>query len=401
MKKILKKVASRYVDSLSKALSVSDEKDGVIRRFFKKATNPVLDRERSMVINRLPGYFLIFCIVGTFYLLYTIVAPFFTTIVVSSLLTILFYGTYKKIRSVVKFSKLASILTCLLVIFLIVIPFTGFLIMLIREGVGMYETISAKIASGDFDFLFKWESGGWFYDLKIKLMPIINLDTIDFKGMVVDTARSVSAYIVDIGAVVAKNIGSIMLGFIIMLFSMYYLFKDGESLVEKLTVLSPLPRRYEDEIVKKLKQTVKAIAFGVFLTAIIQGIVAGIGYTIAGIPNPVFWATATALFSLIPLVGTASIWVPASIIFLVIGDYSSGIFLIAWGIFAVGTVDNLVAPYLIGSRAQTYPLLTFFVILGGVWTFGLQGLIFGPIVMILLITLLHIYELEYKNVLKT
>lgn len=401
MKKILKKVASKYVDSLSKALSVGDEKDGVIRRFFKKATNPLLERERSMVINRLPGYFLIFCIVGTFYLLFVIVQPFFTTIVVSSLLTILFYGVFKKIRSVVKFGKLASVLTCLLVILVIILPFTAFLVLLVKEGVGMYATISAKISSGALDFLFNWNEGGWFYDLKMKLMPIINLDTIDFKSMIVETARNISTYIVAIGGAVAANIGSIMLGFVIMLFSMFYLFKDGESLVERLTLLSPLPRRYENEIIKKLKQTVRAIAFGVFLTAIIQGFVAGIGYTIAGVPNPVFWATATALFSLLPLIGTASIWFPAAIIMLALGNYAGGIFLLFWGVFAVGTVDNLVTPYLIGSKTQTYPLLTFFVVLGGVWTFGLQGLIFGPIVMILFLTLLHIYELEYKHVLES
>jgi len=91
--------------------------------------------------------------------------------------------------------------------------------------------------------------------------------------------------------------------------------------------------------------------------------------------------------------------VPASIITFLLGDHASGIFLFLWGIFLVGTVDNLVRPYLIGGRVHTYPLMTFFVVLGGIWAFGLKGLIFGPLILVLLLTLLHVYELEYKNVL--
>jgi len=397
MKKILKKVASKYVDSLHKALQGDDESEAK----QKKPTrgNLFADKDQPMVLKKLPGYFLIFAIMATLYMLFIVIEPFLWTLLIASILTILFYGVYTKINKALKMSRFASILTCLLVVLIIVIPILGFIALLAREAVGMYDTISEKVASGSLDFLFEWETQNWYVVLKEKLDPFVNLDQIDFRGMLLDTAQDISSYIVSGGTALVKNIGSIGVGFVIMLFSMFYLFKDGDKFVDKLTVLSPLPRKYEKEIIKRIGQTVRAIAYGVFLTAVIQGAIAGIGFAIAGVSNPIFWATATAVFSIIPLVGTAAIWFPAVIILAVFGNYWEAVFLFAWGVFVVGTVDNLVRPLLIGSKTHTYPLLTFFVVLGGIFTLGLKGLIFGPIVMILLLTLLHIYEIEYKKVL--
>jgi predicted PurR-regulated permease PerM len=140
--------------------------------------------------------------------------------------------------------------------------------------------------------------------------------------------------------------------------------------------------------------------FGIFFTAIIQGTLAGIGYAVVGIPNPIFWATATALFSLVPLLGTAIIWVPASIILAIMGNYVGAIGLFAWGVLVVGTVDNFIRPYLIEGRAPVHPLLTFLAVLGGILAFGLKGVLYGPIILNLLLAFLHIYEIEYAKVLK-
>lgn len=367
----------------------------------KKATSSAeLEREQSMIVNRLPGYFLIASIIGVLYLLYMVIEPFFTTLILAAVLTVLSYSIYRKVLASFRgHARISSILMCLLVIFVIIIPLTGFVILLTREGIDMYDTVQQKISSGAFDSLFKWEQGGWLYDFKVKLEPIVDLDKLDIKEVVMDAAKNVSTFLVTQSAEIAKNVGWLVVSFVIMLFTMFYLFKDGDKLVDRLIVLSPLPKKYENQIVTRIHDTVKAIAFGVFLTAIVQGTVAGIGYSIAGMSNPVFWGAATGLFSMIPLVGTATIWLPAAVIVFLLGNYAGGIFLILWGIFLVGTIDNVVRPYLIGEKSNMYPLMTFFVVLGGVSTLGLKGLVFGPLILVLLLTLLHVYELEYKNVL--
>ncbi|MBU4124609.1 MAG: AI-2E family transporter, partial [Nanoarchaeota archaeon] len=348
MKKMLRNVAKKYVDSLAKSLSgdEGDVKDGLSHKKLRKTAE--LEKEQSMIVNRLPGYFLIASIIVAFYLLYMVIEPFFTTLILAAVLTVLFYGVYRRVlKSLRGHSRIASILMCLMIVLIIIIPLAGFVVLLTREGLSMYETISTKIASGALDPLFKWEQGGWLFDVKLKLEPIVNLDDLDLKGMVVNAAQNVSSFLVSQSAEILKNIGWLVVGFVIMLFSMFYLFKDGDKLVDRLIILSPLPRKYEKQIVSRINDTVKGIAFGVFLTAIIQGTVAGIGYAIAGLSNPVFWGAATGLFSLIPLFGTGAIWLPAAIIVFLLGNYAGGIFLVLWGLFLVGTIDNLVRPYLI------------------------------------------------------
>jgi predicted PurR-regulated permease PerM len=164
--------------------------------------------------------------------------------------------------------------------------------------------------------------------------------------------------------------------------------------------LSPLPKVYEDELFGKMDSMVKAIVFGVFLTAIAQGLVGGVGFAISGISNPIFWGTAIAVASFIPVVGTGLVWVPAAIILVIFGNYWAALFLAIWGFLVIGTVDNFLRPYLIGGKAKTHPLLTFFVILGGLFTMGLIGIVVGPVVLMFVMSLLHIYEAEYTKVLK-
>jgi len=404
MKKIFKRVASKYVSSIAKSLSFHDQND-VAGEVIKNSKvnvkiNPRFEKEGSMMVGRLPGYFLIASIVGVFYLFYLVIAPFFPTLLLAAVLTILFYGMYKRIhRRFGKFKKLASFVSCLIVFLIIVVPITLFIILLAQEAAGAYQTISAKLASGAFDRFFVWDKSNMFFVLQQRFIPFLDVEQFDLKGKILNLAESVTVDIAAQAAILVKNIGSVLFHAIIMIFSMFYLFLDGDKFVQKFTILSPLPRKYEKQIYGRIDDTVKAIASGVFLTAIIQGLLAGIGYTIAGISNPVFWGAATGFFSLIPMVGTAAIWVPASIILFIFGDYASGLFLAIWGVLLVATIDNFIAPYLIGGRAKTYPLLTFFVVIGGLWTFGAQGLIFGPIILVLLLTLLHVYELEYKQVL--
>lgn len=400
MKKILKKVASKYVNSLARVLSGDghDEKEDQGENNFKG--NPKFEKEGSLIVGRLPGYFLIFLVIAAFYLTYIVIEPFFPTLLIASVLTILFYPVYRKIHEKLRgMKRTASLLTCFIVFLVLIIPLALLGILLVKEGISMYQTISEKFASGYFDDFFRWQKGNWLFDLKDQLSPVINLDNLDIKGMILNAAQTVSAFLVSQGAALAANIGVLILHAIVTFFSMFYLFMDGDKFIKKFTILSPLPKKYEQRIFERINVTVKAIAFGVFLTAIIQGVCAGIGYVIAGIPNPVFWAFVTGVFSLIPLIGTSAVWVPAVIILLVLGNYASGIFLLLWGIMLVGTIDNFVGPYLVSSKSKMYPLLTFFVVAGGVFVFGMQGLVFGPLVLVLLLTLLHVYELEYKHVL--
>lgn len=369
---------------------------------MKNSSKNNLDATRdTLIIEKLPGYFLILCLVVSFYFLFKILAPFLTVIFVAGVLTVAFYPLYRKILKWFRgWERSASLVTCLIVMVVTVLPITFFAVMMADEGVNTYEVIQEKVNSGVFDKYLQWEEGGFFYDWKEKLEDLAGVDDFDFKTEIVIRAEAWSKGLLAGVGTFAKSLFDFVLNFFIMLFSMYYFFKDGRRIVEKAGRVSPLPSIYEGQLFEKISAMVKAILVGVFLTAILQGVVGGVGFAIAGISSPIFWGTAMAFFSLVPLVGTAMIWVPAAIILAILGSYGAAIFIFIWGFVAVGTVDNFVRPYLIGGKAHTYPLLTFFVILGGIFTMGFKGVIIGPLVLMLLMSFLHIYESEYSKVLK-
>lgn len=357
--------------------------------------------KRSIIIDKLPGYFLLFCLIFTTVLFFQILQPFLTVIFIAIVLSVAFYPLYKRLLKLFRgLQGIASFVSCLVVIFLTVMPLTFFVILMAGEAASTYQLVQAKINSGVFDKFLQWQNGGIFYDLNENVKMVVDLEKIDIKQAVLDMAQSLSTYLVSQVATLISSISNFFVNVFILLFSMYYFFKDGKIIVEKIKAASPLPSLYETDLFDKIAVMSKAILVGVFLTAILQGFVGGIGFMFAGIANPIFWGTAMAFFSLVPLFGTAVIWVPAGIILAVMGQYGSATFIFIWGALAIGLVDNFVRPYLIGGKANTYPLLTFFVIMGGIWTLGLQGVIIGPLVLMFLMSFIQIYEAEYGKVLK-
>jgi predicted PurR-regulated permease PerM len=368
--------------------------------FTKKVSAAV---HRTLVIEKLPGYFLLTCFLLSFFFMSYIMWPFVAVLFLSGVLVISFYPVYRWFLRIVNAPWFASILTCLFVVFVILIPITVFALLITSEAIDVYNVTEAKIQAGDFDQYLKWTEGGMVYDLVQRVENVINLDEIDVKANILGWIKSLKDPVASLASQTLEFFSALvnlMVSLFVMLFAMFYFFKDGDKIVEKIGYISPLPSLYEDELFMKIGDMVKAIMSGVFLTAIIQGVVAGIGYAIAGIPSAIFWGTLTAFFSLVPLVGTAVVWVPMVIFFIATGSYGLALFVAIWGVLVVGSVDNFVRPLLIGGKAHVYPLLTFFVILGGIWTMGFQGVIVGPLVLMVFLSFLHIYEAEYSKILK-
>jgi len=330
-----------------------------------------------------------------------VIEPFITVIAVSAVLVVTFYPVYKRLEKWFKGrSSLASLVTCLLVIFVIILPIAVFVLMMASEGVTAYEAIRMKVESGFFDKYLQWSQGGVFYDLKRQIDPVISLESLDIKQGIVNAAQNVSAFLVSQTTNLIKSLSELLMGFVMLIFSMFFLFKDGDKLVDRIGYLSPLPAKYESQLFQKIKEMVNAIIVGGFFTAMIQGALCGIGLWIAGVPSPVFWGAVTVFLAFVPMIGTAIVWLPAGIILISSGDYQWGIFIIVWGASVVGLIDNFTKPLLIGKKTHTYPLLTFFVVLGGIFTMGFKGIIVGPLALMALMSLLHVYEIEYSKILK-
>jgi predicted PurR-regulated permease PerM len=358
----------------------------------------------GIVIKNFPGLFLLACIIISFVYLFQVFEPFLTILVLAAILATAFYPLYKRLLKAFKNrARLASVTMCVLMLVLIIVPLLVFILLLGRQAFSTYGFIQGEVQSGALDQYLKWQPGGIIYDslasIKDQLGSAVDFNSIDLKKGITESAQVVTSWLAGQSASILKSFGGVLLSFFILVLALYYFFKDADGIMKKLMVLSPLPLEYEVVLFKKFKEISLATLYGIFLTSIAQGIVGGIGFVIAGIPNALFWGTAIAVFSLVPMVGTSLIWFPASVVLIATGNIQAGVFLFLYGLLVVSTVDNFLRAFLIGGRTNTNQLLTFLAVFGGIGMFGLVGVIFGPLIMTLFFTFLHIYEMEYDKVL--
>ncbi|MEZ5497855.1 MAG: AI-2E family transporter [Steroidobacteraceae bacterium] len=192
------------------------------------------------------------------------------------------------------------------------------------------------------------------------------------------------------GNVVLGAVGTVV-GFFLMLFLLFFLLRDGRQMLERLVHLVPLPGARRTELTQLIANTTRGVIYGTGLTAIVQGLLVGIGFAILSLPSPVVFGVLAAIASLLPAGGTALVWGPALVWLLAVGRYGAAVFLLAWGI-AVSLSDNFLRPLLISSHAPVSTLAVFVGVVGGIAAFGPIGLIVGPVFLTLIGALLRFAE---------
>jgi predicted PurR-regulated permease PerM len=196
-------------------------------------------------------------------------------------------------------------------------------------------------------------------------------------------------------AVVLRTTSEAFLGFIVALMTMYYMLLEGPGLAHRLERVVPLEPRHTRALLVEARDVAHSAFIGTIATALVQGVIAGIGYAVLGVPQPMLWAAATALASFIPVAGTALVWGPVVVYLLVEGHPARALFMTAWGLIVVMALsDYVIRPRIVGRRGHAHPLLTLIALLGGIEVFGLAGIIIAPIVMSLFVAAFRLYERE-------
>ncbi len=340
--------------------------------------------------------FLIFILFLTFlsiYLLYQILSPFLSSIIWAILLAMIFYPLFQKLRRLLKKKEfLSALIMTLLVLLIIVLPFTLLMISLASEVVDGYHRMEEMIKTGQLQAYLE----------RMKEIPILNWilarlgqhidpSQIDPMPLLLKNLQKISTFIFNQTATLLKGFSTFIAGFFFTLLSLYYLFKDGSRFFNGLKEIIPLSSKERDLLIQRFKDMIYATIYGGILIAIVQGILGGLSFWVLGLPSPIMWGTAMALLSFIPIGGTALIWAPAGILLLIGGAVLKGLLLLGLGVFIISMVDNFLRPFFISARTNIHPLLLFFAVLGGIQTFGLIGVVAGPLVATLFLTLLEIY----------
>ena len=324
-----------------------------------------------------------------------ILKPFLVAVILAFVVSQLFKNWYDKINKLLFGKKsLASFATCLLILLIIFIPIVFVSSLVISETNALFNAIQEN------DIKHKLET----FSINIPQLNI-HISSNEVQSVVgtsqfTSGLKTVGGFILAVAKSTYQSTSNFLFMTFVMFFSLYYFFKDSDKLLKKFMALSPLKDSQEKLLVKKFIAISRATLKGTLVISVIQGVLMGILFAIAGVSSATLWALITVILSLIPLLGTILVWAPVGIFMLLIGNIWQGMLIILFGGIVISSVDNLLRPRLVGGEASLHPLLVFLSTLGGIAFFGISGFLLGPVIIVLFITLLHIYEIEFKKDLK-
>lgn len=321
--------------------------------------------------------------------------PFLTAIVAAAVLTVLLKKPYHYLEKLFHGHKVASaLLTCLLAIFIIVTPLAGITVLVVKEVNHITQQLSDGTGIQTYlDKVYMQAESSRF------LSGLVDKESFSQEKMINDL-RGVTSNLFGFAQKAYSSISSFVLWIFILFFTLFYFLIDGKRALRYLIEMSPLKDKHDKLLIEKFTSISRATLKGTFVVGIIQSVLGGIAFLIAGVPSPVIWTLVMLLFSVIPMVGTSIIWVPAGIILLVTGSIWQGVFLLVFGALVISSIDNILRPKLVGKDTQMHPLLIFFATLGGIILFGLSGFVIGPIIISLFVALAEIYRTEFRDQLK-
>lgn len=219
----------------------------------------------------------------------------------------------------------------------------------------------------------------------------------DLQQRLAETAREVAAFIGKGATSIVTGLVSAIFIFIFTAITSYYLLREGSEGTFWLVEMVPLPNGQVAEIVRDVRDVMRVMLLSTGMLALYQGVTAGIGYWIFGVDSPLVWASLTGIASILPAVGTALVWVPVGVVMMISGHLGGGLGVLAWSaVVVVFVADYVLRPKLVGTRIKMNDLLVFVAIFGGIEAFGILGVILGPITVAILLSLLRIYQRDYR-----
>ncbi len=312
---------------------------------------------------------------------YVLVRPYLTSVLVGGVLAAVFHPFYGLLLRFVRLRVLAGLGTLLVVFCAIFIPVFIIAKSVAGEAASVYSSVTANGGANDLI-----ERGA---EWAAEYIPGVSAET--GKTQITEYVKGSSVKIVERMGPIFSKTAEIAFHIMISLFTLYYLLKDGGRFREYLMEISPLKRSEDEKIFEKIKGTITSIVRGSVVIGAIQGILTGVGFTLFGVPNPALWGSVAILAALIPGVGTGLVNIPGVIYLALSGNTTNAVLLLVWSVIAVGLVDNVLRPFLIGRDTKLHPFLVLLSVFGGISAFGPVGFLIGPLFLSFLLALLEIY----------
>ena len=372
-------------------MNAIDDLDTIQEPVRSQTTGPLTRRRVFLAI-----FIVIFLLLLTGLIL--VFSPFLKAILWAIILAQITYPLYLRVlRALGGRPQPAAWVMTLGVTFLAVVPGIYVILLGLQEGIDAYERATDWIKAGGLEQV----------GVAISQLPAVGtlgqeligrfiVSHGQFETSLLEGGKAMSGFLAAQGAGLAKNAMLFATNFLVMLFTLFFLFRDGDKLFARLYRAIPLEDAHKTKIFERLDRTITAVVRGTLLTALSQGVVAGTAYWLLDVPFAVFWGAVTALVALFPVGGTSLVWGPVAIYLIGNGFLWKGFIMLAIGLGLVGVMDNFLYPFLVGAGAKLPVLFLFFASLGGMVWFGFIGIFLGPILLAVVYEAFKIYEEEFE-----
>ena len=317
------------------------------------------------------------------YLCWQMVQPFINVLLWAVVLAIVFLPVHRRIDKRLHRPAVSAAVSTVLVVLVIVLPVTLITIAVIGELRGVAQALEGH-------------EGPWLdpaHPVIGRVMswiaPYVDLRQLQSADFLRERLEAWSGVLAAGTLGVVGGVTSALVQTLLVVFTLYYLFRDGEAIRHAMYDVVPLDREQTHDIVMRTKAVVGASVYGVLVIAAIQGALGFFIFWVLGLPSPLLWGVVMFFLSMIPMAGAFLVWAPAALYLALSGAWTNAIILTAWGILVVGSIDNFLSPRLVGRRTSMHELLIFFAVLGGLEVFGVIGVVLGPVVVAVTLALLE------------
>jgi predicted PurR-regulated permease PerM len=325
------------------------------------------------------------------YLCWLLVQPFATVILWATVLAVVFYPMHRRIRLRVGSPSGAAILSTVAVVVLILLPATFITVAVVRELAGAADSLQAGLQRlGSMSTI---PGLGWLLE---KIRGYVNIDPVAAQQFLAERLQALGGALAASTLLVVGGAVGAVVQIILVVFTLFYMFRDGDRIRRALYDTLPVERMQMHDIAVRTRDVIAATIYGVLVISAIQGTLGTIIFSILGLPSPLLWGVVMFFLSMIPMAGAFLVWVPAAIYLAITGSYMKAALLVAWGILVIGSIDNFLSPRLVGRRARLHELLIFFAVLGGLEVFGVLGVVLGPVIVAITLALIEMLRHAHR-----
>lgn len=329
--------------------------------------------------------------------LYRILTPFLGPLIWAVFLAFLLYPLHVRLtRRLRNRPRWSALLLTLLTLLMFIGPLTALSAAFAAQVGDLLRFVQTTLADQTQSNVLDFTNVPWVRNALERLDSLFGVNPAQVGEWIEQGASQSLHWLASIGGKVFLGAIGTVVGFVLMVFMLFFFIRDGEEMFRTALELIPMSSEYKARLVDHLAAVTRAMVLGTGLTALIQGTLVGIAFLIVGLPSPLVFAVIAVLASLLPFGGTALIWVPAALVLAAQGRWGATIFMVIWGALLVSLVDNVVRPMLVSGRANVGTLTVFIGVLGGLVAFGAIGLFLGPVVLALIIALVR-FRLEVRR----